>query len=111
MVDAAENNWPSYESTGHYEVATYYILDEHTIVPEVFAVAKSTWDGLSVEDQQILREAAVESAELQRRLWAEREVKSREIVEAADGAYGGGERTDAQAARPRAAGPLHGSGR
>ena len=29
-IDGAENNWPSYESTRHYEVAKYFTLDEHT---------------------------------------------------------------------------------
>lgn len=82
VVDGAENNWPSYESTGHYEVAPYYILDQHTIVPEVFVVNLSTWNAMSAEDQQIVREAAKESGELQRKLWAEREKKSEEIVRA-----------------------------
>ena len=34
-VDGAENNWPSYESAGHYEVAKYFTVDEHSRVPEV----------------------------------------------------------------------------
>lgn len=83
VVDAAENNWPSYESTNHFEAAPYYLLDEHTIVPEVFAVAKSTWDRLSAADQAILRAAAQESATLQRKLWAEREAASEAKVRAA----------------------------
>lgn len=33
VIDGAENNWPSYESSGHYEVAKYYTLDQHLIVP------------------------------------------------------------------------------
>lgn len=80
VVDGAENNWPSYESTGHFEVAKHYILDQHTIVPEVFAVAKTLWDGLSAEDREVVRQAAIESATLQRRLWAEREKRSEQIV-------------------------------
>ena len=31
VVDGAENNWPSYESTGHFEVAGYYSLSQHLI--------------------------------------------------------------------------------
>jgi tripartite ATP-independent transporter DctP family solute receptor len=80
VVDGAENNWPSYESTGHYQVAPYYILDQHTIVPEVFAVNKSVWNKLSSSEQKVVREAAVESATYQRKLWAEREKKSEKIV-------------------------------
>jgi len=80
VVDGAENNWPSYESTGHFEVAPYYILDEHTIVPEVFAVNLDTWNSWSAEDQEIVRQAAIDSASLQRELWAEREERSEQIV-------------------------------
>ncbi|MCL5778093.1 TRAP transporter substrate-binding protein [Limibaculum sp. FT325] len=83
VVDGAENNWPSYESTAHFEVARHYILDQHTIVPEIFAVAKTTWDKMTADDQAIVRQAAIESAGLQRRLWAEREAKSEAIVRAA----------------------------
>lgn len=82
VVDGAENNWPSYESTGHFEVAPYYIIDNHTIVPEGIIFAKSTWDKIAEADQAIIQEAAQEAALYQRELWAEREAKSREIVEA-----------------------------
>lgn len=83
VVDGAENNWPSYESTNHYEAAPFYIIDEHTIVPEGIIFAKSTWEKFSDEDQAILRKSAMEAALYQRELWADREAKSRAIVEAA----------------------------
>ncbi len=72
-IDGAENNWPSYESMGHYEVAKYYTVDEHTRVPEVQLVSRSTWDQLTPEYQQIIRECAQESAIYERELWARRE--------------------------------------
>lgn len=80
VVEGAENNWPSYESTNHYEVAPYYILDEHTIVPEGIIFAKTTWDTFSPEDQEIVRQAAQEAALYERELWAEREAQSEQIV-------------------------------
>lgn len=83
VVDGAENNWPSYESTNHFEVARYFIQDEHTIVPEVFAIALTTWERMSPEDQEIVRQAAIDSATLQRELWAARERTSEERVRAA----------------------------
>ncbi len=61
-IDGAENSWPSYESEKHYEVAGYYTLDEHTRVPEMQLASQITWDKLSKEDQQIIRECARESA-------------------------------------------------
>ncbi len=33
VIDGAENNFPSYDSSGHAEVAKYFTLDEHLIVP------------------------------------------------------------------------------
>ncbi|UWR08513.1 TRAP transporter substrate-binding protein [Ruegeria sp. B32] len=83
VVDGAENNWPSYESTGHFEVAGYYSLSQHLIIPECVCVNTDKFNALSPELQAAVREAAQESAELQRQLWAEREAASRAAVEAA----------------------------
>ncbi|WP_170476606.1 TRAP transporter substrate-binding protein [Ruegeria arenilitoris] len=83
VVDGAENNWPSYESTGHFEVAGYYSLSQHLIIPECICINTDTFSALSPEMQSAVREAAEESAELQRQLWAEREAASRTAVEAA----------------------------
>lgn len=81
-IDGAENNWPSYESTSHYEVAKYFVLDEHTRVPEMQLISKATMDKLSAEDQQIIRDAAKEAATYERELWAAREKASEEAVRA-----------------------------
>ena len=83
VIDGAENNWPSYESSGHFEVAGYYTLDQHLMVPEVLVMSKKTWDSLSAEDQALVMEAAKESTAVQRKLWAEREAASEEKVRAA----------------------------
>ena len=83
VVDGAENNWPSYESTGHFEVAGYYSLSQHLIIPECLCINSDVYDGLSDELKAAVTEAAIESAELQRNLWAEREAVSRMEVEAA----------------------------
>ncbi len=82
IIDGAENNWPSYESTSHYEVAKYYVLDEHTRVPEMQMISKATWDKLSEEDQKIIKECALESAKIERELWAAKEKASEEKVKA-----------------------------
>ena len=79
-IDGAENNWPSYESTGHYEVAKYVTVDEHSRIPELQLISRPTWDKLSEEDRAIIRECALESAEYEKKLWAEREKASEEIV-------------------------------
>ena len=51
VIDGAENNWPSYYSTSHYEVAQYYTLDQHTRVPEILIASEMTMYKLSEEDQ------------------------------------------------------------
>ncbi|WEX08775.1 TRAP transporter substrate-binding protein [Chelativorans sp. AA-79] len=81
VIDGAENNFPSYESAKHFEVAKYYSLDEHTIVPEVFVMSKTAWDRLTPEDQEIFKQAARESMERQWELWDARVAESRKIVE------------------------------
>jgi len=81
VIDGAENNFPSYESAKHYEVAKYFSLDEHTIVPEVFVMSKAAWDKLTPEDQAIFKQAARESMEKQWELWDARVEQSRKIVE------------------------------
>lgn len=83
VIDGAENNWPSYESTRHFEVARFYSTTEHSNVPEVLAVSAQRWNRLSPADRTILREAAQESSRIQRAAWAERERVSRERVVAA----------------------------
>ncbi|WP_417830139.1 TRAP transporter substrate-binding protein [Thalassospira sp.] len=83
IVDGAENNPPSYESTNHHEVAGYFSLSEHLIIPECLCMSKRTWDELSPEDQAIVQEAATNSVALQRKLWAEREEQSmKKVIEA-----------------------------
>ena len=83
VVDGAENNWPSYESTGHYEVAAFYSNSQHLIIPETLCINADVYKALSADDQKILKEAAQESALLQRDLWKEREKASEKKVLAA----------------------------
>ena len=51
LIDGAENNWPSYVTTGHYKTAPYYTLTEHTMGPEVLVMSMRAWESLSAEDQ------------------------------------------------------------
>ena len=82
VVDGAENNPPSYESTSHFEVANYYSLTEHLIIPECLCMSVAAWDKLTPEQQDIFMEAGKNSANLQRELWQEREAASMEVVQA-----------------------------
>src|SRR5260221_8317972 len=61
IVDAAENNWPSYESSRHFEAAQFYSLTEHSLAPEVLGFSRQDWAGLSRADQVAIRKAAKDS--------------------------------------------------
>jgi tripartite ATP-independent transporter DctP family solute receptor len=41
IVDGAENNWPSFESSRHFEAAKYYNLSEHSLAPAVLNVGRA----------------------------------------------------------------------
>ncbi|MEQ9442676.1 MAG: TRAP transporter substrate-binding protein [Cyclobacteriaceae bacterium] len=83
VVDAAENNPPSFYFSKHFEVCKYYSLDEHTAIPDILLISTIVWESLSEEEKQWLQEAANESVTYERKLWAEAEQESLEAVEKA----------------------------
>lgn len=87
VVDGAENNWPSYEATGHFEVAGFYSLSQHLIIPECLCINTGVYNALSDEMKVAVKDAAQEAALMQRQLWKEREAVSREKVMASGVAF------------------------
>lgn len=83
VIDAAENNWPSFLSSNHYQVAKYWISDAHQRVPEVLMMSKVAFDKLSDEDKKLIRQAAVDTVKIQRDLWAKSEKDAEAKVRAA----------------------------
>ena len=84
-IDGAENNWPSYEAMGHYEVAPYFLKNEHTRVPEIQIASRAALEKLAGLDSSfpgIVRGCARDSANVERRLWAEREAQAEEDMRA-----------------------------
>ena len=77
-IDGAENNWSFYESSNHYKIAKYYVVDEHTRIPEIQMVSKKVWDSLSSDDQKLIRECAIESAEFEKGEFEKREQLAQE---------------------------------
>ena len=77
LVDGAENNWPSYVSTGHYKIAPFYTVTEHTMGPEIVIISRRAWDELSGEDREIFRGAARDSTRYMREQWQTWEQQSR----------------------------------
>jgi tripartite ATP-independent transporter DctP family solute receptor len=77
VVDGAENNWPSYQSGRHSEVAPYYSLTNHVIAPEVLVMARKSWDDLMPADRPIVLTSARESVPYMRQLWDARVADAR----------------------------------
>lgn len=67
--------------TAHYEVAPYYSLDEHSMVPEMIYMSKVTWDQLSEQDRQIIKMAAQAAQEAQIKLWIDQEKAALKAVQ------------------------------
>jgi tripartite ATP-independent transporter DctP family solute receptor len=77
LVDGAENNWPSYVTTGHYKVAQFYTVTEHTMGPEVLVMSRRAWQELSESDRAIFRAAARDSTRYMREQWQNWEQQSK----------------------------------
>ncbi len=80
VIQGAENNWPSYDYTGHYLAANYYSLDQHSMAPEMVVISRRTWENLSKADRDLIKEAALASVPRQRKLWRELEKKAEKKI-------------------------------
>jgi len=67
----------------HYQVAKYYTLTEHLIVPEILVFSKKTWDTLSKDDQALLKKFGREAQAEERVLWQQYEKQAIEKAKAA----------------------------
>ncbi|PKU26466.1 TRAP transporter substrate-binding protein [Telmatospirillum siberiense] len=80
LVDAAENNYPSYETAHHYEAASVYSETEHVMAPECLVFSKKVWDTLSEAERQNIRAAAKETVPYYVNLWTAKENASKAIL-------------------------------
>jgi tripartite ATP-independent transporter DctP family solute receptor len=80
LIDAAENNYPSYETAKHFESAPVYSETMHVMAPEVVVFSKKIWDTLSKEEQAAIRKAAKDSVPYYVKLWEAKEKESKAAV-------------------------------
>lgn len=76
-VDGAENNLPSYASSGHCEAAPYFLQDEHSRLPEMQLMSTVAMDKITQIDEEyltIIQACAKESAAYERMLWQEQSI-------------------------------------
>jgi TRAP-type C4-dicarboxylate transport system substrate-binding protein len=67
----------------HYQVAKYYTLTEHLIVPEMLVFSKKTWDTLSKDEQALIKKFGREAQLEERTLWQKYEQQAIEKAKAA----------------------------
>ena len=80
LIDAAENNIPSYDETKHFESAPFYSETMHVMSPEVLVFSKKVWDTLTPPEQAAIRKAAKESIPYYVKLWDAKEKDARASV-------------------------------
>ena len=83
VIDGAENDFVSYYTSGHYEVAKNFSLDGHLSPPAMIIMSQKSWKKLTPAQQTAVREAADEATALQRVAMNEKQDEFRTLVEAA----------------------------
>jgi tripartite ATP-independent transporter DctP family solute receptor len=82
VIDGAENNPPSFVFDNHYQVAKYYTIDEHLIVPEMLVMSKKIYDSLSKDEQALIMKYAREAQMEERKLWEQYEKQAMDKAKA-----------------------------
>lgn len=83
VIDGAENNPPSFVFDNHYQVAKYYSLTQHLIVPEMLVFSRLGWDKLSKDDQGLVKKFAREAQFEARERWNKTEAEAMDRMKAA----------------------------
>lgn len=66
-VDGQENPYNTILSSKFYEVQKYLSVTNHVYSPWIVTVSKKWWDGLSKDEQAVLRTAAIKSRDFERK--------------------------------------------
>jgi tripartite ATP-independent transporter DctP family solute receptor len=80
LIDGAENNWPSYYTSRHFEIAPYWSDSEHAHAPDVLLMSKRVADALPPRQRDFLLAAARGSLPLMRARWDELVERARRTV-------------------------------
>jgi tripartite ATP-independent transporter DctP family solute receptor len=80
LLDAAENNYPSYDEAKHFESAPVYSETMHSMAPEVLVFSKKIWDTLTPDEQAAIRKAAKASVPYYVTLWEAKEKDAKAAV-------------------------------
>ena len=83
VIDGAENDFVSYYTSGHYEVAKHFTLDAHLAPPAMIIMSTRSWNRLSDAQKAAVQEAADEATAFQRVAMNESQDEFRALVEEA----------------------------
>nr|WP_106780498.1 TRAP transporter substrate-binding protein [Lysinibacillus timonensis] len=77
-IDGQENPYPTIYLEKYPEVQSYLTETNHIYSPFIFLISQKTWDGLTEEEREIVKNAAIEAGEHNRKLSRETAVSSLE---------------------------------
>ena len=83
IVDGAENDFVSYYTSGHYEVAKNFTLDGHMAPPALVICSKKAWDKMTDAQKEGVKKASREAAIWQRQAMQDFQEESRAKCEEA----------------------------
>ncbi|RXR06324.1 TRAP transporter substrate-binding protein [Pseudoxanthomonas composti] len=80
MIDGAENNMRSFQSSRHFEAARYWSESQHSYAPDVLVMSKRSFQALRPEDRALVVSLARQSVPVMRTLWDASEATARQQV-------------------------------
>lgn len=83
LIDGAENNWTTFQTSRHFEVARFWAQSEHSYSPEAVLMSRRRYDRLTPRQQELVRTVATQSVPYMRKLWDSSEATARAAVEKA----------------------------
>ena len=81
VIDGAENDYVSYHTSAHYEVAPNYVEDAHLSPPALLLMNKAKFDSLPKDQQDAIRKAGMEAALYEREIMRKANTEARKTVE------------------------------
>ncbi len=80
VIDGAENDFVSYTTSGHFEVAKYYMEDRHTAGFGNLIMSNKAKEKLTDEQFAIIQECAIEAAKWQREAMLEAQKAEKQVA-------------------------------
>jgi tripartite ATP-independent transporter DctP family solute receptor len=80
LIDGAENNWQTFQTTRQFEVARFISRTRHSFSPEALLMSERSLDALGTTDRALLVDLAARAVPYMRALWDQAEAAARADV-------------------------------